>query len=153
VRACAHHRRRRQRAAAYKHPQPPEKRLCVWVEQVVTPGDGVAQGLLASGQIARSAGKEWQPLVEPRQQRLGGEDADARRRQLQRQRQPVQARADLSNCCRVVRCQGEAGLCRLRPLDEERHGRHCRQRRHVGHLSWLGQRQGRHDVLALARHP
>lgn len=46
-------------------------------------------------------------MVQPREQRLGGEDLHARRRQLDRQRQPVQARANLRDGGSILRAQSK----------------------------------------------
>ena len=62
---------RLQRAATHKHPQPPEQRLLVLVQQLVAPVDRAAEGLLARGQVARPAGQEGKALPQPRQQRFG----------------------------------------------------------------------------------
>ena len=45
------------------------------VEQVVAPGDRVAQRLLARRQVARAAGEQRQPALEPGQQRPAGESS------------------------------------------------------------------------------
>ena len=74
----AHPLSRLQRAAAHKHPQPPEQRLFVFVQQVVAPVDRVAQGLLARRQVARAAGQHLEPVAQSRQQRLGRKELDAR---------------------------------------------------------------------------
>ena len=43
------------RAAAREHTQPPEQRLLAHIQQLITPLDGVPQGLLAGGQVARTS--------------------------------------------------------------------------------------------------
>ena len=59
------------------------------IEEVVAPGDSVAQGLLARGEIARAAAEQAELVAEPRQDRRRAEERDPRRRQLDRQRQAV----------------------------------------------------------------
>ena len=53
--------------------------------------------------VARTAGQERQPFLEPRQQRRRREDPYPCRRQLDRQRQPVQPPADLRHRRGVLR--------------------------------------------------
>ena len=60
---------RLQRPAAGEDRQPAKQRLLAGREQVVAPGDGVAQRLLARGQVAGAAGQQRQAPVQPRQQR------------------------------------------------------------------------------------
>ena len=61
VRRAGRRPRRLPSAAAGEDGQPPEERLLRSVEQVVAPGDGVAQRLLAGRQVARAAGQQRQP--------------------------------------------------------------------------------------------
>ena len=100
-----------QGAAADEGPEAPEDRLLRGAEQVVAPGDRVAHRPVARRRVALPAGELGQPLVQPGQQRGGGEERAARRRQLDRQGQPVQPPADLGDGRRVVGCQRERG-CR-----------------------------------------
>ena len=71
----------------------PEDRLVLGCEQVVGPGDGIAHGLQAGGNVARTAGEQLQAIREPRQQRLRRENLGARRRQLDGKRQSVEPAA------------------------------------------------------------
>ena len=87
-----------------------EQPLLRFVEQVVAPGDRAAQRLLAFGQIARAAGEDLQAALQSSQHRRGRQRLDARRRQLDGQRQPVEAIADLGNRARVLAGQREVGL-------------------------------------------
>src|SRR5262249_12181065 len=84
-----------QRAATGEDRQPAEERRLFLAQQVVAPGDRVPQCLLPGRQIARSANQQSQTLLQPRQQPFGREQLDARCRQLDRQRQPIQPAADL----------------------------------------------------------
>ena len=75
---------------------------------------------LAGGQVARAAGQQRQPAVEPGQQRRRRQEGDAGRRQLDGERQPVEAAADRGHGrrrCSAVRAK--SGLHRPRSLDEE----------------------------------
>ena len=80
--------------AADEHAQAPEQRLLPLEQQVVAPGDRVAQRPLALVGVLRAAGQQGQPLVEPAQERLRRERPHARRRQLDRERQAVEPPAD-----------------------------------------------------------
>ena len=113
-----------QTASAASSVQPPdedrqaaEQAPLVLVQQVVAPGDGVAQRLLAGREIARAAGQQRQPALQPAQHRLGRQQPDAGRRQLDRQRQAVQPGADLGHGRGVLVGQREVGpdrACSLR---------------------------------------
>ena len=96
-----------------------EEPLLVGIEQVIAPGDGVAHRLLARGEIARPALEDVQPAVEPSQQRIWREQTDARGGKLDGQRQAVQPRTDLDHGRGIVGRDLEAGLDRLRAIDEE----------------------------------
>src|SRR5215210_3562320 len=48
-----------QRAAAHEDRQASVQRLLLGAEQVIAPGDGVAEGLLAGRQITCTTGQEW----------------------------------------------------------------------------------------------
>jgi hypothetical protein len=105
-----------------------------------------AQRLLPGGRVARAAGQQHQPVGQARQQCLGRQHAHARRRQLERQRQPVQPPADLDDRLRVVGRQHEGRAHCLRPRDEELHRGCLRQPRGIGAVR---QRQRRHRVFLL----
>ncbi len=47
--------------------------LLVGGEQIVAPGDGVAERLLALGEVPGAAGQQGQAVDEPRQHLLGGQ--------------------------------------------------------------------------------
>jgi hypothetical protein len=81
-----------QRAARGEHRQSPEQGLLGPGEQVMAPFDGRAQRPVPGLGITR-AGEQVEPGTDPVQQLRGGEDAQPGGRQLQRQRQPVQPRA------------------------------------------------------------
>jgi hypothetical protein len=76
-----------------KTPSRAEELFLAVVEEVVAPGERVAQRLLPRGKVACAAGQKLQALAEPLQHRFGREQRDPRRRQLERERQPVEAYA------------------------------------------------------------
>lgn len=86
-----------QGAAADEDGEPAEEALLLIRQQVVAPLDGVAQCLLAGGQIAWAPGEEVQAMRETLEQGLWGQQLAARRRQFDGQRQSVQTHADLSD--------------------------------------------------------
>ena len=116
----------RRSASAASSVKPPtktarrRKRTCsAVVEQVVAPADRAAHRLLAQRQIARAAGQERQPLLQPRQQRLGG-------RGLRSGRRPARSRAagrrpgdDLGNRRQRLGGEAEIGSDSLRALGKE----------------------------------
>jgi hypothetical protein len=79
----------------------------------VAPGDGVAHRAKAGGQVARPADEQRQPPRQPGQQRARRQQANPRRRQLDGQRQPVEAGADGGHGRRVG--LGEAEIRARRP--------------------------------------
>ena len=82
------------RAAAGEHRKPREQPPLFRREQVVRPADGRVQGLLA--RIGVAAALELDAFPEPLEQLLGREDRDARGRELEREREVVEARAELA---------------------------------------------------------
>ena len=115
------------REAAREDAQPPEERSLLLVEQVVAPGDRRVEGLLAGGEVGGAALQQREAALEPLEQRLRLEDAHARGGELDRERQPVEPRADGGD--RAVDPDLGAGL--LRPLDEQLDGLVLAQRRDV----------------------
>ena len=93
------------------------------LQQVIAPGNGVAQGLLALWQVPRSPTGQREPTLQSCQQGSRGEQREDRRSQLQRQWQPVQALADLDDGGRILSREGEIGPGFVRTLDEQRHRR------------------------------
>ena len=99
--------------------QPVEQPLPAVVEQVVAPGDRAAQRLLAFGQVARAGRQDIELVIEPDQDRVGAEELDPGRGQLDRERHPVEPGADRGHGRRVLVGDREAGADRDRPLDEQ----------------------------------
>ena len=111
-----------QRGTAHEDRQAREHGAIGGVEHVVAPGDRPAQGLLPGGEVAAAALEQPEPPLEARQHRLRREDPDPRRRQLDRQREPVEADADLRHRRGVLVGHLEARLDRSCALDEEGDG-------------------------------
>ena len=100
--------------------------------------------------VARPAGQEAQAIAQPREHGLRREDVDARRRQLDRQRQAVEARADLRHGRRILVGHLEVGLHAHGPFDEQ--GNRLVLRKALRSLMQLriGRGKRRHRVLPLA---
>jgi hypothetical protein len=86
-----------QREPAGEHGQTAEEALLGVAQQVVAPGDGVAQGLVTGRRIARAAGQQAQAMAHQRQHRGGGEEGAAGGCQLDGQREPVELTADFGH--------------------------------------------------------
>ena len=106
-----------ERAAAVEDGEAREERLLVGAEQVVAPVDRRAERLLARGQVAWAAGEEVEALLEPGEQRLRREQLRAGGGELDREREAVEADADLGDRGRVRVRDGEV---RLRPRGRAR---------------------------------
>ena len=118
-----------ERPAAREDRQPPEQRPLRLGQQPVAPVDQAAQRLVPRERRPAAAGQQAEAVVEPRGDLLDGERPHARGGQLDRQRDAVQPLADLGHRRRVRIRQGEVGLHRGGPVDEEPHGLVLRQRR------------------------
>ena len=118
---AGHRVRELERAPAGEDAEAGEERLLGRLEQVVAPLDRVPQRALALGQVAGAAGQQVEPLLEPAQDRLRVEQLHARGRQLDRQRQTVEPAADRGDGLLVLGRELEAGLDRLRTIEEELH--------------------------------
>ena len=86
-----------------EHCQAPKDPLLRWSEQVVAPPDRSFQRLLPLGQIGCSAGQQRQAMREPLVHRAHRQVIDARGRQLDRQRQPIQPLANVRDQQRSFR--------------------------------------------------
>ena len=87
--------RRLHGGAAGEHREAREARFLVVAEQAVAPVDRRAQRLLAGGRVARPCAESVERAVQACGDLCGGEQPATRRRELDRQRQPVDASADL----------------------------------------------------------
>ena len=122
--------RRLHRKASREDGKPTEDLLLLRIEQVVAPRDRGAQRSLPVRCVAGAAGEQRQPPVEPGQQLVRLEERDPGRRELDRERQPVQSSADLGYRFR----RAEPGRDRLRALNEERSRRRVRKAARPGTL-------------------
>ena len=83
-----------ERAAAGEDGETGEDALLLGREQPVRPVDRRAQRALPLGKVARAPRQEWQPLLEPREQRGKRKDLDSGSGELDRERQAVEPAAD-----------------------------------------------------------
>ena len=86
---------RRQIATAHEHRQPFEHALLVIEQQLVAPVDHRPQCLLARQRSARTTGEQAEPIVEPGGDLLDREGPGPSSGELDRQRQPIEADADV----------------------------------------------------------
>ena len=84
-----------ERPAAGEDREPREQALLHRRKQVVAPQQRVAQRALAGGYVARTAGQQLQPALQASEDLRGRERPDPRRGELDRERQPIEPRADL----------------------------------------------------------
>ena len=89
------------------------------LQELVAPVHRRAQRLLPLREVARPAAEQAQPVAQSIPEHVGREQAQARRRQLDRQGQAVQAAADLGHGRSVVVGQLEVGPDDLRPIHEQ----------------------------------
>lgn len=120
------------------------------VEQVVAPGDRVAERALALRQVAGSAGQQREAALQAGEHRLRSQQLDPRGCQLDRQREAVQASADVGDGEGVLIGQAEARPNRRGALAEQGDGRVRRQLPGERAGSGLGEAQRRDRKLVLA---
>src|SRR5262245_7042178 len=77
--SCTDYFRGLQAKASREDPQAPEHHLLSSIEQVVAPGDGVPQGLLALREVPRTAHEEPEPPVQTRQDGVRRQEPDPSR--------------------------------------------------------------------------
>ena len=115
-------------ASAASSVQPPSKRasrvksVCSSIEQTVAPVDRRAERLSALGLVAGAAGEQVEALLEPREERLRRQELRAGRRELDRQREPVEPHADLGHRGRVRVGDRKVRFHGTRALDEQPDG-------------------------------
>ena len=125
--------------SAQKHRQPAKQDPLGFGQQRVRPVHRGAQGLLAAYRGARTAGQQPEPVMQ------AVEDFGQRQRahpcggELDRQRQPIEARADFGHDCGVVVGDGEIGASVASPVGEQFDG-------------FVAKRQRRHPPAHLAGH-
>src|SRR5207249_2943002 len=81
------------RKAADEDGEALEQHAVRWVQEVVAPVDDVAERLLPEGMVTRAFCQQRQAALQSCSQRLGREELDAGRRELDGHRQAVQAPA------------------------------------------------------------
>ncbi len=119
------------------------------IKELVAPLDGGAQRLLALGSVPRPAGQQAQAMVEAQADRLRGEHAQPRRRELDRQGEPVEGRADFGDRIDVVGGQPEVGVDALSAFDEQPHGVTGAPRQGVGPRFGVRERERAEAVFRL----
>jgi hypothetical protein len=119
-------------------------------EQLPAPVDHRAECALAVGCVARAAGEQREPVVEPGQQLVHAERPHAAGGELQRERQAVESPADRRDRGRGVGTEDEARRRRGGPRREQLHGARRAHRGEVAGGRW--QLQRRDLVEHLARH-
>ncbi|CAN5583583.1 hypothetical protein BH24CHL9_BH24CHL9_03660 [soil metagenome] len=109
----------RERRASRDDREPLEQASVRRVQQVVAPGDGAAQGLLAGRPVPWAAREHGKGVVEPGPERLHGEHPQACCGQLDGQGQTVKTGDDVGDgrCVGIVHCEVRAH--REGTLDEE----------------------------------
>ena len=100
---------RLQPEAAGEHREPAQQHLLAGLEQLEAPGERRPQRLLAGHRRAGSGREQVERVVEALDDLSRGEDAHPRRRQLDRQRHPVEAVAEGGDRVRVVAAELESG--------------------------------------------
>src|SRR4051794_7054881 len=85
----------------------------------MTPRDRGVKRPLALGKIGSTASQNGQMALQPRTHRLKGQHTRARRRQLDREGEPVQARADGAEDVELLGAEYEPRLMRPPAVDKE----------------------------------
>src|SRR5215469_785708 len=88
---------RLKRAPPDKHREPSEESLFVLLQQVITPVNGLTQGLLAQWQILCSPDQQFEPVPQAWEQGLGGEELAAPCCQFDGQGETIHLVANCSN--------------------------------------------------------
>jgi hypothetical protein len=133
--------------------QPAEQDPLFRGEQVMAPRHRRLEGLLAAHATTGSAGEQAEPVLEPVQDLLGREHPDPGGGQLDGQRDPVEAGADLGHDGGGGVRHGEVRPGLHGPVDEEPHRVVAAQRFHRAGVALEGQRQGRDPPGHLATDP
>src|SRR6266567_2150308 len=138
--------------ASHKDGQAPKTALLLGIEEIITPANGVTQGVLPGGSILPSTRQHGKPVVETPQQGLGRQQFAPRRCQLQGQGQPVQLDTDLGYSSRVVLRKDQVGLHHLRALHEQGDRRVVQQFLMSWQVKRIRQGERRHGELVFALH-
>ena len=140
------------RTGTGEHREPAKEPPFGLAEQLVAPVDRLAEGLLPDGKVAPAAGQDVEAALEAGSNLHGGQDAGARRRQLDCERQAIDAGTNLRDCCRVLRRQRERLLHGCGPLDKQRDRRVDGQRLDRRQRGQVGNGKRRHVKALLAEH-
>ncbi len=105
---------------------------------------------MAIGQVAHGRCQQGQGVLQALGDAFRGEEAHFRGGELDRQRQPLQAPADVGDGRGVLGGEGELGLDRLCAVDEQLHRRRSAGALHAHRRGALGRRQTLHLVHLLA---
>jgi len=116
--------------AGGEHRQRTHRRLPVRFEQAPAPVDHGMQGLVPLGRVARAAPQQGETVLQATGDLGDRHDPDPRRRQLHRERQPVQVAAHLLH---HIGGQVDTRAGCLRALVEQLHGRRQGQLRQQVH--------------------
>jgi hypothetical protein len=121
-----------QREAAGEDGELREEGLFLRGQEGDRPVDDGAQGSLPRGKVGGAALEEAEALRQAGEDLARRQRREPRRRQFDRQRDPLEAAAELGHVCRVLRREGEVGAAGRRPLQEERLRVRRRQRQDLG---------------------
>ncbi len=108
-----------EREPAREHGEAAQQRALRLGEKVVAPVDQCAQRLLSRQRRPVAGGEQAEAVVDARGDLLDRQRAQARCRELERERNAVEAPADLHHGGRVAIVQREGGLSAAGPLDEQ----------------------------------
>src|SRR5439155_26120910 len=111
--------RRLDREASRENAELREERTFGVAEQVVTPRKRVSHRLMARGRVTIAGRQQFQSVRHSFHHCVWRQQSSARRSELDRQRQAVQALANLRDCWRVLFGQREGRLYGFRPFDEQ----------------------------------
>ena len=109
-----------------------EQRSFVVSQQLIAPGDRVAQRPLPVGQVAGPAAEDIESATQAIAKLGGREQPKPRGRELDRERQPVEPRADLADDGSRFVIESEARPRLTAALHEERDGRGAHRSRRTG---------------------
>ena len=112
-----------QTAAPHEYGQPSKKRLLRGVQKLVAPINRAAQRLLALWQVPRAARQKLQPARQPREHGRRRKHFHTCRRELDRQRQAIQTRANLDHRGCILAVQFKIRFGGERALHKKRNRR------------------------------
>ena len=119
-------------------------------EQAHAPVDRRAHRAMPFGKVAHGRRQQRQAPLQTLRDAGGAQDAHLRRRELDRQRQPLEPAADVGQVAGVLGGDVEVGVDRPRPVDEQRHGGRARRAVQARRPIAGRRRQRRHLEHALA---